>query len=174
MKQVRIYTDGACSKNPGPGGWGCVLLYHDLKKEISGFEVSTTNQQMELTAVIKGLQELKEPCEVEIYSDSAYVVDNAQPSVGRVYNWRSNGWTLQSGAPPKNVELWKEFLDAVKPHRYSFVKVVAHSGDVNNDKCDELAKKGYIEYTLKKKQESLKRAESRARKVGVNADKETK
>jgi ribonuclease HI len=175
MKQIKLYTDGACSKNPGPGGWGCILIYRDYKKELSGFEPATTNQQMELAAVVKGLQELTEPCDVTIYSDSAYFINNAEPqNTGRVYNWRSNGWTLANGDPVKNRDLWEDFLKASKIHTYTAVKVAAHGDDELNNRCDELAKKGYIEYNLKKKQESLRRAESRARKVGVATDKESK
>jgi len=179
MKKIKLYTDGACSRNPGPGGWGCVLLYTNpngevYRKELNDFVRDTTNQQMELTAAVRGLQELSEPCEVTVYSDSAYFIDNAQPSTGRVYNWRSNGWTLQNGSEPKNVDLWKEFVTVAAKHKYTLVKVAAHSDDVENNRCDVLAKKGYLEYEKKKKEEAIKRLERKQNKLGIETGSDPK
>lgn len=140
MGKILIYTDGACSGNPGPGGWGTVLIYNENKKEFSGGMKDTTNNIMELTAVIEGLKKLKEPCnhEVEIYSDSAYVV-NAFNN-GWIYNWMKKGWVNSSKEPVKNKELWQELYDLVKKYNAKFIKVKGHSDNIYNNRCDELAR----------------------------------
>ena len=140
MGKILIYTDGACSGNPGPGGWGAILMYNENKKEFSGGMKNTTNNIMELTAVIEGLKKLKEPCnhEVEIYSDSAYVV-NAFNN-GWIYNWIKKGWVNSSKEPVKNKELWQELYSLVKKYNAKFIKVKGHSDNEYNNRCDELAR----------------------------------
>ena len=138
MEKVTIYTDGACSGNPGPGGWGAVLLYKDNKKEIWGNKKDTTNNVMELTAVIEGLKLLKFPCEVDLYSDSAYVVNGFEK--GWIYGWIKNNWVNSSKEPVKNKELWLELYNLTKTHKVNFIKVKGHSDNVYNNRCDELAR----------------------------------
>lgn len=138
MEKVIIYTDGACSGNPGPGGWGTILLYKDIKKELSGRSEITTNNIMEITAVIEGLKQLKFECEVEIYSDSAYVV-NAFNN-GWIYNWMKNNWKTSGKEPVKNKELWQELYQLTKRHKVRFIKVKGHSDNELNNRCDELAR----------------------------------
>ena len=137
MKKVTIYTDGACSGNPGPGGWGSVLIYGEAKKEISGAKKETTNNETEITAVLEALKILKEPCEVDVYSDSAYVVNTFEK--GWIDNWVKSGWKTASKDPVKNVELWKELLELMKKHNVTFHKVKGHSDNELNNRCDELA-----------------------------------
>lgn len=139
MEKVTIYTDGACSGNPGPGGWGAVLLYKENRKEISGGNKETTNNIMELTAVIEALKQLKFPCEVELYSDSAYVVNAF--SQGWIYGWIKNNWQTASKEPVKNKEIWQELYDLTKTHKVTFNKVKGHSDNELNNRCDELARK---------------------------------
>ena len=137
IRSVTIYTDGACSGNPGPGGWGALLQAGGHTKEISGAEPSTTNNRMELQAVIEALKELKFPCEVQIYSDSSYVVSAFNQNW--LGNWKRNGWRTASGAPVSNIDLWKE-LDALsEQHTISWHKVKGHSDNPYNNRCDELA-----------------------------------
>lgn len=138
MEKVIIYTDGACSGNPGPGGWGVVLMYKENKKEISGGKQNTTNNIMELTAVIEGLKLLKYPCEVDLYSDSAYVVNAFKQ--GWIYNWIKNNWKTSGKEPVKNQELWKELYALTKTHKVNFIKVKGHSDNEYNNRCDELAR----------------------------------
>ena len=138
MDNVIIYTDGACSGNPGPGGWGSILMYKDKKKEISGGAKETTNNIMEMTAVIEALKLLKYPCDVLIYSDSAYVV-NAFNN-GWIYNWYKNGFRTADKKPVKNKELWEELYGLTKVHKVQFIKVKGHSDNVFNNRCDELAR----------------------------------
>ena len=138
MDKVTIYTDGACSGNPGPGGWGAILMFNDVKKEISGGAKETTNNIMEITAVIEALKHLKRPCEVEVYSDSAYVV-NAFNN-GWIYNWMKNNWKTAGKEPVKNKELWQELYDLTKTHKVEFIKVKGHSDNEFNNRCDELAR----------------------------------
>ena len=138
MEKVVIYTDGACSGNPGPGGWGSILMYKENKKEIAGVKKDTTNNIMELTAVIEGLKLLKFPCEVELYSDSAYVVNAFEQ--GWIYNWVKNNWKTAGKDPVKNQELWKELYDLTKTHKVKFNKVKGHSDNEYNNRCDELAR----------------------------------
>ena len=138
MDEITIYTDGACSGNPGPGGWGTILMYKDIKKEISGGLPETTNNIMEITAVIEGLKLLKHPCKVNLYSDSAYVVNAF--TQGWIYNWMKNGWKTSSKEPVKNKELWQELYNLTKIHEVTFIKVKGHSDNEYNNRCDELAR----------------------------------
>ena len=138
MDKIVIYTDGACSGNPGPGGWGAVLIYKDNKKEISGGSKNTTNNIMELTAVIEALKQLKYPCEVDLHSDSAYVVNCFNQ--GWIYNWQKNNWKTASKEPVKNKEIWQELYDLTKIHKVKFFKVKGHSDNELNNRCDELAR----------------------------------
>lgn len=137
-KEVIIYTDGACSGNPGPGGWGTILMYKDTKKEISGYKENTTNNVMEITAVIEGLKLLKESCKVQIYSDSAYVVNAFNQHW--IENWIKKNWQNSKKEPVKNKELWLELYALVKQHEVKFIKVKGHSDNEFNNKCDELAR----------------------------------
>lgn len=148
MKNIEMYTDGACSQNPGPGGWGVILKYKKSEKEFSGFENDTTNNRMELMAVIQGLKKLKEQCDVTIYTDSAYV-HNAF-SQGWLNNWQSNQWKTANKKPVLNRELWEELLDLVLQHKVSWVKVKGHSDNEYNNRCDALAR-GEVDRFLKQK-----------------------
>ena len=136
MKHVEIYTDGACSGNPGPGGWGAILVYAGHEKEMSGGAASTTNNRMELTAVIRALCILKEPCRVTLTSDSTYVVNSV--TKGWVYQWRDKGW-CKKGNPVPNADLWRALLDAMEPHEMKWVWVRGHAGHPYNERCDALA-----------------------------------
>ena len=142
MQKVIIYTDGACSGNPGPGGWAAILIYGDNKKEISGGSQETTNNIMELTAILEGLKALKFECEVEVYSDSAYSVNAFNQ--GWIYNWMKKGWKTANGEPVKNKEIWQELYSLTQKHKVTFNKVKGHSDDELNNRCDELAR-GEIE-----------------------------
>ena len=137
MKKVTLYTDGACSVNPGVGGWGAVLMFNGYEKCISGAEESTTNNRMELTAVIEGLKCLKEPCIVEVYSDSAYVV-NAFAN-GWILGWEKSGFVKSDNKPVLNVDLWRELLRLTRIHRVEFIKVKGHADNEYNNLCDKLA-----------------------------------
>ncbi len=137
MKKVTIYTDGACSGNPGVGGWGAVLMYNGVEKRISGAEDNTTNNRMELLAVINALECLKEPCEVTLYSDSAYTV-NAFLN-GWVYEWEKSGWKKADKKPVLNDDLWKRLLSLTRTHKVEFVKVKGHADNEYNNVCDKLA-----------------------------------
>lgn len=137
MKKVIIYTDGACSGNPGPGGWGAILMYGNNKKEISGAQKDTTNNIMEITAVLEALKMLKEKCEVEVFSDSAYVVNAFNQDW--IYNWQKNNWKTASKEPVKNRELWEELYLLTQKHKIEFIKVKGHSDNEYNNKCDLLA-----------------------------------
>lgn len=138
MEEVIIYTDGACSGNPGPGGWGSILMYKGAKKEISGGCKDTTNNIMEITAVLEALKLLKFPCSVKIYSDSAYVVNCFNQ--GWIYNWIKKGWKTAGNDPVKNKELWQELYDLTKIHKVEFIKVKGHSDNEFNNRCDEMAR----------------------------------
>ena len=142
MQKVTIYTDGACSGNPGPGGWAAVLIYGEHKKEISGGNKETTNNIMELTAILEALKALKTECEVELYSDSAYCVNAFQQ--GWIYNWIKKGWKTADNSEVKNKEIWQEIYDLTKKHKVNFNKVKGHSDNELNNRCDELAR-GEIE-----------------------------
>jgi len=137
MKKVTLYTDGACSGNPGPGGWGAILEFMGHEKELSGGEASTTNNRMELTAVIKGLQALKEPCVVELYSDSKYVIDGLQK--GWAESWRKNGWVKSDKKKALNPDLWGQLLDLTAKHQLHYHWVKGHAENEKNNRCDELA-----------------------------------
>jgi len=144
VKEVTIYTDGACSGNPGPGGYGAMLFYGKHVKELSGGERATTNNRMEIMAVIKALEILKEPCHVKVYSDSAYVVNCFQK--GWIYGWLRNGWVNSKKEPVENQDLWKQLWGLMKQHQVQYVKVKGHSDNEYNNRCDELARaaiKGY-------------------------------
>jgi ribonuclease HI len=139
MKEVKMYTDGACSGNPGPGGWGAILMFGEQQKEFSGAETPTTNNRMELLAVIEGLRKLKEPCAVTVYSDSAYLVNTFQQKW--IDGWQRNGWTTSNKKKPvENQDLWKALLALMDMHKVSYVKVKGHSDNVWNNRCDELAR----------------------------------
>ena len=137
MKQVYIFTDGACSGNPGPGGWGTVLRFGEHEKELSGGEASTTNNRMELTAVIEGLKALKEPCLVTLTTDSKYVCDSI--TKGWVYGWQKRGWVKSDKKPALNVDLWEQLLPLLEKHKVTFVWVKGHAGHPENERCDSLA-----------------------------------
>ena len=137
MKQVIIYTDGACSGNPGPGGWGAILMYKDKKLEISGYEARTTNNRMELMAPIQALARLKEPCEVKVYSDSAYLVNAFRK--GWLDNWQQKNWLKSDKKPVENQDLWKEILKFTGVHRIEWIKVKGHADNPHNNRCDALA-----------------------------------
>jgi len=137
MKTVTLYTDGACSGNPGPGGWGAILEYQGRSKELSGGEESTTNNRMELTAVIEGLSALKEPCIVELYSDSKYVIDGL--SLGWAEGWRKNGWKKSDKKPALNPDLWEKLLDLTAIHQMRYHWVKGHAENEKNNRCDQMA-----------------------------------
>ena len=137
MKKVEIFTDGACSGNPGPGGWGTILRYNGVEKELSGGEANTTNNRMELTAVISGLKALKEPCEVTLYSDSQYVCNALK--LGWAKKWQSQGWMRNKKEPALNPELWEELLRLCGVHQVEVVWVKGHAGHPENERCDRLA-----------------------------------
>lgn len=144
MKTVTIYTDGACSGNPGPGGWGAVLLFKDQSKELSGGERETTNQRMELQAVIGALGALKvTDWEVTVYSDSAYVVNAFQQKW--LDNWQKNGWRNSKKEPVANQDLWQQLLVLTRQNRVNLLKVKGHAGDKYNERCDELARQAIKE-----------------------------
>ena len=137
MKTVTIYTDGACSGNPGPGGWGAILEVNGVEKELSGGEANTTNNRMELTGVIRALPALKEPCIVELYSDSKYVIDALEK--GWAVSWRSKGWIKSDKKPALNPDLWEILLDLCQVHRVNTHWVKGHASNPKNNRCDELA-----------------------------------
>ena len=137
ITEVTIYTDGACSGNPGPGGWASILMAGGVKKELSGGEKDTTNNRMELMAVIEGLRALKRPCKVDIYSDSAYVVNAF--SQNWIDKWVRNGWKNSAKAEVANSDLWKELIDLTSKHNVTFHKVKGHAHNEYNNRCDELA-----------------------------------
>ena len=138
MENVIIYTDGACSGNPGPGGWGAILMYGEHKKEISGGDKETTNNIMEMTAVIEALKLLKYPCRVKLYSDSAYVVNAFNNNW--IEKWQKNGWKTAGKDPVKNQDLWIDLFELTKVHEVEFIKVKGHADNIYNNRCDELAR----------------------------------
>lgn len=151
MQEVIIYTDGACSGNPGPGGWAAILIYQDNKKEISGAKQDTTNNVMEITAVIEALKLLKVPCQVKVYSDSAYVVNCFKQKW--IYGWMKNGWKNAAKEPVKNKELWEELYALTKIHKVEFLKVKGHSDNELNNRCDELARNAITKMLEDEKEE---------------------
>lgn len=137
MKKVFLFSDGACSGNPGPGGYGVILRYKDTEKEFSGGEPETTNNRMELMGIITGLSALKEPCEVLVTTDSKYVVDSI--TKGWVYSWQKKGWVKSDKKPALNVDLWKQLLPLLEIHKVTFNWVKGHAGHPENERCDTLA-----------------------------------
>ena len=146
-KQVTLYTDGACSGNPGAGGWGAILIYGEHRREFSGGEPQTTNNRMELTAVIEGLMKLKFPCRVDVYSDSAYTVNGFLQ--GWVYGWEKMGWKKADKKPVLNDDLWKRLLALTREHEVTFHKVKGHADNPLNNRCDELARGAIDELRMK-------------------------
>lgn len=137
MKKVDIYTDGACKGNPGPGGYGAILIYNGIEKEFSGGEKETTNNRMELLGAITALAALKEPCEVTLTSDSKYLVDAV--TKGWVYGWQQKGWKKADGKPALNVDLWQRLLPLLETHSVTFLWIKGHDGHKYNERCDRLA-----------------------------------
>jgi len=142
MRKVTIYTDGACSGNPGPGGYGTVLIHGEHRKELSGGEAQTTNNRMEIMAVIIGLEALKQPCEVALYSDSRYVVDAIEK--GWVARWKQNNWMRNKKEAALNVDLWERMLPLLDTHKVTFHWVKGHAGHPENERCDELARAAIV------------------------------
>jgi ribonuclease HI len=142
MGEAVIYTDGACSGNPGPGGWGAVLRYGDVEKELHGSDPSTTNNRMELMAAIQALEALNRPVEVKLYTDSKYLLDGITKWVA---GWQRNGWMTSAKQPVKNVDLWQRLVKAMAPHQVSWLWVKGHNGDPGNERADELARLGIAE-----------------------------
>lgn len=137
MKKVYVYTDGACSGNPGPGGWGAVLVYNGHEKQLSGGEAQTTNNRMELTGAITALEALKEPCEVILTSDSKYLVDAIEK--GWLESWQKKGWKKADGKPALNVDLWQRLLVQLEKHSVELVWIKGHAGHAYNERCDKMA-----------------------------------
>ena len=137
MKKIEMFTDGACSGNPGPGGWGTILRFGTVEKELSGGESMTTNNRMELTAVIRGLEALKEPCQVTVTTDSRYVVDGIEKGWAKA--WRARGWVKSDKKPALNPELWGRLLDLLDQHEVTFRWIKGHAGHPENERCDQLA-----------------------------------
>lgn len=137
MKEVQIYTDGACSGNPGAGGWGAILIYKGTEKVLSGGESDTTNNRMELNGVISALKALKEPCKVQLYTDSAYIVNAFND--GWLKNWKDSGWKTADKKEVKNIDLWQTLLQLIERHEVTFIKVKGHSDNEYNNRCDKLA-----------------------------------
>ena len=146
MKKVDIYTDGACKGNPGPGGYGAILVYNGIEKEFSGGEANTTNNRMELLSAITALSVLKEPCEVTLTSDSKYLVDAV--TKGWVYGWQKKGWKKADGKPALNVDLWERLLPLLETHKVTFHWIKGHDGHEYNERCDRLAVKEAEGYSV--------------------------
>lgn len=144
MKKIEIFTDGACSGNPGPGGWGAILRYNGIEKELSGGEQNTTNNRMELTGVIKALSALKEPCDVTVTTDSKYVCDAINKNW--VYSWKNNGWRKADKKSALNVDLWEKLLELLTYHTVEFRWVKGHNDHPENERCDKLAVNEYQKY----------------------------
>lgn len=144
MKNVEIYTDGACSGNPGPGGWGAILIYNGVEKQLSGSEKETTNNRMELSAVITALKALKEPCKVTLTTDSKYVCDAINK--GWLNSWQKNSWKKADKKPVLNIDLWQELLPLLDKHSVEFIWVKGHNGHKYNEICDKLAVAEYQKY----------------------------
>lgn len=137
MKEVILYTDGACSGNPGPGGWGALLIWNGTEKELSGGEPNTTNNRMEMMAIIEGLRALKEKCHVKIHSDSALIINAFNKNW--IQNWQKRGWKKSNKKPVENQDLWKEMLRVLSPHKVDWVKVKGHSTNKLNNRVDRIA-----------------------------------
>jgi ribonuclease HI len=138
LRTVTIYTDGACSGNPGPGGWGAILMYGEHKRELSGYEAQTTNNRMEILAAIAALRALTAPCRVQLHSDSAYLVNAFRQNW--LGNWQRNGWVNSKKDPVENQDLWRELLAVARPHQVEWIKVKGHADNPYNNRCDELAR----------------------------------
>lgn len=147
MKEIELFTDGACSGNPGPGGWGVILRYGSNEKELSGGEKETTNNRMELTAVIMGLSALKEPCRVKLVTDSKYVADGVLK--GWAESWQKNGWRKADKKPAQNIDLWEKLLELLKVHEVDIQWVKGHAGHSENERCDRLAVDYYTKLKVK-------------------------
>ncbi len=147
MKKIVIYTDGACSGNPGPGGWGAVLIHNHHEKDLYGGEPDTTNNRMEMLAAIRALEALKDPCEVAIYTDSNYL---RQGITQWIFSWQKNGWKTADKKPVKNADLWQELLKIQPKHKIEWHWVKGHAGDPMNERADALARKGVDEFGRKK------------------------
>ena len=145
-EKIIIYTDGACSGNPGPGGWGAILMYKDVKKEISGGMKQTTNNIMEITAVVEALKCLKVESDVQVYSDSAYTVNAFKQ--GWIYNWMKNGWKTANGSAVKNKELWQELYALTQKHKVEFIKVKGQADNECNNRCDEMAREAINKFAV--------------------------
>ena len=143
LKQVEIFTDGACSGNPGPGGWGAILRWDGKERELSGGQALTTNNQMELTAAIKALEALKEKCAANLYSDSSYVRDGIKTWI---HNWKKNGWKTADKKPVKNADLWQALDAARLRHDVEFHWIKGHAGHPENERCDELAREALAQF----------------------------
>lgn len=146
MKKIDLYTDGACSGNPGVGGYGCVLIYNGIEKELSSAFLETTNNRMELLAIVEGLKALKESCEVTVYSDSALCINAL--TQGWLENWQKNGWKTSDKKDVKNKDLWIQLLKEKEKHKVNFVKVKGHSDNVYNNRCDKLAVEAVDKFKL--------------------------
>ena len=146
MEEITIYTDGACSGNPGPGGWGAILMMGDVRKEISGGSENTTNNIMELSAVIEALKLLRRPCKVNVFSDSAYVVNAFNQKW--IYGWIKKNWRTAGGDPVKNKELWQELYSLTKVHDVTFNKVKGHADNEFNNRCDEMAREAINKFAV--------------------------
>ena len=151
MKKVEIFTDGACSGNPGPGGWGAILRYNGVEKELSGGEALTTNNCMELKAATEALNALKEPCQVDIYTDSSYVRDGIS---GWIEGWKRNGWKTAAKKPVKNAELWQALDEATRRHAVRWHWVKGHAGHAENERADALARAGMEPFKKKRRKAS--------------------
>lgn len=152
MKKVEIFTDGACSGNPGPGGWGAILRYKTVEKELSGYSPSTTNNRMELTAVVEGLRALKEPCDLIVHTDSRYLKDGI---TSWIHKWKKNGWKTSGRAPVKNKDLWEALDAASRKHNIEWRWIKGHAGHPENERADRLAR------------EAISRAGRTQKKTGV-------
>ncbi len=139
---VKIYTDGACSGNPGPGGWGAILIYKSQRKEICGGEAESTNNRMELTAAIRALETLKRPSDVDLYTDSRYVMDGITTWI---HGWKAKGWRTAAKKPVKNEDLWRRLDEIANGHKVKWHWVKGHDGDPENERADELARRGIAE-----------------------------
>lgn len=163
MLRVDLYTDGACSGNPGDGGWAAILLHKDIEKEISGFVPNTTNNRMELQAIIEGFKALKKPSEVYVYSDSAYVINAfLQDWIG---GWTRNNWINSQKKPVLNIDLWKKLVDLSSRHKVSWVKVKGHSDNEYNNRCDKLAVEAIKKHQKVKKSKPVKTKKSEINKT---------
>ena len=143
MKKLTLYTDGACSGNPGPGGWACVLIYGGHEKELSGGAAETTNNRMEMTAALEGLKALKRPCKVEFYTDSNYLKDGVTQWLA---GWKKRGWKTATKKPVKNQDIWEQLDQVIQNHQIEWHWVKGHAGDEYNERCDELAREALEEF----------------------------